>query len=121
VDGHCTFSGSVVVVVVEVESSVDNNEVPPRRGIVSVGIRSITNMRSSMTGTAIWAKDNLRKVASVILLKTKTLRLPIVARLWLKMSMTSRVITLQQIRVESIYGSMPLHNVFGIMHLSGHK
>jgi hypothetical protein len=33
VDGHCIFSGSVVVVVVPV-SSVDSDEVPLRRGIV---------------------------------------------------------------------------------------
>jgi hypothetical protein len=66
VEGHGTFSGSVVVVVVVVVLSVDSEEVPPRRGILSLGRYDITNAEINVTSTTIRIKEKLRGAASVI-------------------------------------------------------
>jgi hypothetical protein len=46
VEGHGTFSGSVVVVVVLVPS-VDSDEVPLRRGMLRFGCRNSTIVKKS--------------------------------------------------------------------------
>jgi hypothetical protein len=65
VDGHCTLSGSVVVVT-PVVSSVDGTElVVPRRGILGFDVYTIAKERSS-TKKAVVCLGKNDTVASVV-------------------------------------------------------
>jgi hypothetical protein len=84
VEGHDTFSGSVVVVVVPVVSSVDSDVVPLRRGIMYVGGRAPDNKKSTRKTTATNG-EGVCKMASLVLSKLSRLRTSgTAARLWLK-------------------------------------
>jgi hypothetical protein len=65
VEGHDTFSGSVVVVVVPVVSSVDSDVVPLRRGIMYFGGRAPDNKRSTSRIRAANGED-ICKMASLV-------------------------------------------------------
>jgi hypothetical protein len=65
VDGHCTLSGSVVVVVTPVVSSVDSDEVPLRRGILCFDVYSTAKEISSTKKAVVCPHEN-DTVASVV-------------------------------------------------------
>jgi hypothetical protein len=71
VEGHGTFSGSVVVVVVLV-SSVDSEEAPLRRGMMEYGCRNSAIVQKNTNKMIMWAVGSLPSNASVILLDQKS-------------------------------------------------
>lgn len=77
VDGHCTLSGSLVVVAVPVVSSVDSDEVP-RRGMIVFGEYSNTSMESEKKAAVRISVDLLR-AARIALCKIREMRLSQVA------------------------------------------
>jgi hypothetical protein len=84
VEGHGTFSGSIVVVVEDV-SSVDSEEVPLRRGMSRFCCHNNTVVKKITSRMIIPAIENLLSNASVILSDRKS-RFSEVARLWLKIA-----------------------------------
>lgn len=77
VDGHCTFSGSLVVVVVPDVSSVDRDEVP-RRGMVFFAEYSNTNVKHKKKAVVRISVDGF-KAARIALCKIREMRLSRVA------------------------------------------
>lgn len=62
VDGHATFSGIAVVVVVV---SVESDEAPLRRGMVKRGRRKVAELRKRARAGAAKVIDRVLNIASV--------------------------------------------------------